>query len=121
MNLTPAVHGANCPRTVLDFWPWADMRTTRTTDESRLFSRSEWLKKSRVQGFFSRLASTRRKKANTEIDGEEATAEAEEEESLLDSLASELGPKHSICFDTYCLCDCLQNGQPQKFSAKYLH
>ena len=100
----------------------ADMRTARTPDGSRLFSRSEWLKKSQVQGFFSRLASSRRKKANTEIDGEEATAEAEEEERLrlLDSLSSELGLKHPICFDTYCLCDCLQNGQLQKFSVAML-
>ena len=60
----------------------ADMRTARTADWSWLFSRSEWLKKSQVQGFFSQLASTRRKKVNTEIDREEATAEAEEEKRL---------------------------------------
>ena len=89
----------------------ADVRTARTPNGFRLFSWSHRLKNSQVEGFFSRLASTKRKKANTE----------EERLRLLDSLASELAPKHSISFDTYCLCDCLQNGQLQKFSVPMLN
>ena len=103
----------------------ADMRNARAPDGSRLFSRSEWLKKSQVQGFFSRLASARRKQGNKDIDLqdlEEAIAEAEEEDRLrlLDELAAELGPKHPICYDTYCLCDTLRNGEIQKFSVAML-
>ena len=41
----------------------ADMRTARTLDGSRLFSRGEWLTKTQVQGFFSRLTASMQKKA----------------------------------------------------------
>ena len=56
------------------------MRTARTPDGSWVFGHGEWLKKSQVQGFFSRLASARRKQNNKELDLEylEANAEADE-------------------------------------------
>ena len=38
------------------------MRNARTRDNQRLFGRKDWLIKSQLQGFFSRLASARRKK-----------------------------------------------------------
>ena len=79
--------------------------------------------KSQVQGFFFRLAFARWKQNNQELDLEylkEANAETEEENRarLLD--AAELGPKHPIWFDTYCLCDCLRDGELQKFSVAML-
>ena len=42
----------------------ADMRTARNLDGSRMFERKDWLTKSQVQGFFSRLAASRRKQGN---------------------------------------------------------
>ena len=38
-----------------------DMRNARTHDNQRRFGREEWLTKLQVQGFFSRLASSRRR------------------------------------------------------------
>ena len=37
------------------------MRNARTHDDQRRFGREEWLTKLQVQGFFSRLASSRRR------------------------------------------------------------
>ena len=45
------------------------MRKTTDEQSNRLFDRKEWLTKSQVQGFFSRLAATRRRQQDpTEID-----------------------------------------------------
>ncbi|CAH3171677.1 unnamed protein product, partial [Porites lobata] len=40
----------------------ADVRTARNPDSSRMFERKHWLTKGQVQGFFSRLAASRRSK-----------------------------------------------------------
>ena len=100
----------------------ADMRTARTPEGGRLFSREEWLTKSQVQGFFSRLSAARRKEGNKDIDLEDAKLMNEEEErlGLLSEVAAQLGPKHPICYDTYCLCDCLQEDQLDMFSVAML-
>ena len=46
-----------------------DMRKTRDEQNRRLFERDEWLTKSQVQGFFSRLAASRgRQQAHSEIE-----------------------------------------------------
>ena len=42
----------------------ADMRMAKNPDGSRMFKRKDWLRKSQVQSFFSRLANTRRRKGN---------------------------------------------------------
>lgn len=47
----------------------SDMRKTTDEQNNRLFDRKEWLTKSQVQGFFSRLASSRRRQQYpTEVD-----------------------------------------------------
>lgn len=38
-----------------------DMQTARDESGDRIFEREEWLTKTQIQGFFSRLASNRRK------------------------------------------------------------
>ena len=38
-----------------------DMRTSRSPSNERMFNSSEWLTKSQIKGFFSRLAASRRK------------------------------------------------------------
>ena len=100
----------------------ADMRTARTLDGSRLFSRGEWLTKTQVQGFFTRLAAARRKQSNKEIALEDAVAEAENEEivTLLNEIAAQLAIKHPVFYDTYSLCDCLCDGHLQKFNVAML-
>jgi hypothetical protein len=99
-----------------------DMRTARTLDGSRIFSRDEWLTKTQVQGFFSRLAAARRKQSNKEIALEDALAEAEDEDrvSLLNEIAAQLAIKHPVFYDTYSLCDCLRDGHLQKFNKAML-
>ena len=100
----------------------ADMRTARTLDGSRLFSRSKWLTKTQVQGFFSWLAASRRKQSNNEIALEDALVEADDEErvNLLNEIAAQLTIKHPVFYDTYSLCDCLGDGHLQKFNKAML-
>ena len=85
----------------------ADMRTARNPDSSRMFERKHWLTKGQVQGFFSRLAASRRSKAHRKALNEDVQAEQEEQErrAVLEEVATHLGPKHPICYDSYCLCD----------------
>ena len=45
-----------------------DIRKARDADGKRRFQRSEWLSKSQVQGFFSRLPSSKRRKGVREVD-----------------------------------------------------
>lgn len=44
----------------------ADMRTARDIEGTRKFNRSEWLTKTQVQGFFSRLASMKQRKTSVD-------------------------------------------------------
>ena len=96
----------------------ADMRTARRPDGLRIFDRKDWLMKSQVQGFFSRLAATRRKQGNQEVQMEDVYAEEEEQErrEVLESLAAELSPRHPICYDSYCLCDLARDESLDSFS-----
>ena len=68
-----------------------------------MFDRKDWLTKSQVQGFNSRLAATRRRQGNEEVQIEDVYAEEEEQErhEVLGSVAAQLGPRHSICYDLY--------------------
>ena len=52
----------------------ADMRTSRNPNGSRMFERKDWLTKSQMQGFFSRLAATRRRQGNQEVQVEDVHA-----------------------------------------------
>lgn len=56
----------------------ADMRVPINLDSSRVFERKDWLTKTQVQGFFSRLAAARRRQGSREIELEEVYAEEEE-------------------------------------------
>jgi len=57
-----------------------DMRTSRKPDGSRMFERKDWLTRSQVQGFFSRLAATRRRKGYQVVPIEDVYAEEGEQE-----------------------------------------
>ena len=69
----------------------ADMRTSRKPDGSRMFERKDWLTRSQVQGFFSRLAATRRRQGNQEVLIEDVYAEEEEQErhGVLENVAGQ--------------------------------
>ena len=100
----------------------ADMGTARRPDGLRIFDRKDWLTKSQVQGFFSRLAATRRKQGNQEVQMEDVYGEEEEQErrEVLESVAAELSPRHPICFDSYCLCDLARDESLDSFSVVML-
>ena len=100
----------------------ADMRTSRKPDGSRMFERKDWLTKSQVQGFFSRLAATRRRQGNQEVQIEDVYAEEEEHErrGVLENIAAQLSPRHPICYDSYCLCDLSRDEKLDSFSVVML-
>jgi len=102
----------------------ADMRTSRKPDGSRMFERKDWLTKSQVQGFFSRLAATRRRQGNQEVQIEDVSAEEKEQERhgvyVLENVAVQLSPRHPICYDSYCLCDLSRDEKLDSFSVVML-
>ena len=77
-------------------WVSNDVRMTRDDKQNnRLFDRQEWLSKSQVQGFFSRLAASRRRQQrSTEIklNTRELLLEKEEADTqhLVDEVTMEL-------------------------------
>ena len=87
-----------------------------------MFERKHWLTKGQVQGFFSRLAASRRSKAHREALNEDVEAEQEEQErrATLEEVATHLGPKHPICYDSYCLCDLSHEKKLERFSVAML-
>jgi len=56
----------------------ADLRTSRKPDGLQVFERKDWLTKSQVKRFFSRLVATRRRHGDEEVQAEDAYAEEEE-------------------------------------------
>ena len=76
----------------------ADMRTSRNPDGSRMFERKDWLTKSQVQGFVSRLAATRRRQENQEKQVEDVHVEQEEQErhGVLENVSAQLTPRHQF-------------------------
>ena len=96
-----------------------DMCNAHNTDDTRMFSKMEWLSKLQIQGFFSRV-SAKRKQSNgkeTSSDGDEpddSEEPAEEYASLTDeemlekaseAVQSEIGVKHLVMYDVYNLCE----------------
>ena len=69
-----------------------------------------------------RLAASRRRKAHREALNEDVQAEQEEQErrAVLEEVATHLGPKHPICYDSYCLCDLSLDKKLETFSVAML-
>ena len=74
-------------------------------------------------GIFSRLAASRRSKAHREALSEEVQAEEEEQgrKAVLEEVATHLGPKHPICYDSHCLCDLSHEKKLEPFSVAMLN
>ena len=100
-----------------------DMRNARTHDNQRLFGREDWLTKLQVQGFFSRLASTRRKQGWHEADTSEEDDEGDEvgeQRHAVEEVIENLGLKHPIIFDVYNVCDYYHSNKLPSFNVSML-
>ncbi|KAL9953740.1 hypothetical protein ACROYT_G041202 [Oculina patagonica] len=87
------------------------MRNAKNEDNERMFTRTEWLTKSQIQCFFSRLAAKRRKDQGVvemSPDDEEdvqCLQENSDRQVLVDEVNREINVSHPICYDTYDLCE----------------
>ena len=96
-----------------------DMRNARNTDDTRTFSKMEWLSKLQIQGFFSRVSTKRKQSDGKETSSDDDKPDNNEElaveyASLTDeqmfekasvAVQSEIGVKHLVMYDVYNLCE----------------
>ena len=100
-----------------------DMCNTRTHDNQKVFGREEWLAKLQVQGFFSRLASSRRKQG---WHGAETSEEDDEGDGVgelcqaVEEVIENLRLKHPIIFDVYNLCQYYHSNKLSSFNVSKL-
>ena len=103
-----------------------DIRNAKNESNERLFTRTEWMTKSQVQSFFSRLDATRRKDQG--IVGispeQEEDAECLQEEAnlqdLLEKVNTQLKVLHPICYDKFDLSERYHSSTLQEFSVAML-
>ncbi|KAL9958399.1 hypothetical protein ACROYT_G035406 [Oculina patagonica] len=109
------------------------MRNARNEKNERMFKREEWLTKTQITGFFSRLASRKRTRGqdaplmdeNLQEDKEEnedleALIRESDRCSLISEIDDKLGLKHPVCFDVYDLCDYYKRGKIESFNIAML-
>ena len=104
------------------------MRKTKGEKGERLFSREEWLTKAQIQGFFSRLSSSRRRRAvpsaSTAVDYKSDEESIDEEEvshmTTVESVVTEIGLTHPIVYDIYDLCDYVKKEKLNYFTVSML-
>ncbi|XP_068684474.1 uncharacterized protein [Montipora foliosa] len=103
-----------------------DMRKARDEQNRRLFEREEWLTKSQVQGFFSRLSANRRRKQAPSPEGEQSSKELfleeeeEERQRLMEHISEELRPQHPLSYDAFNLCECAKKNKLHQFNVTLL-
>lgn len=108
-----------------------EMRTTRLKDGTRRFKREDWLTKSQIKSFFSRVTAARRKQGNNRqlenidqdyLDGEEFDEidENGERAELQDIIENEIGLQHPIIYDTFNLCEMYKRAELKNFNVKML-
>ena len=99
-----------------------DMRNARKPSNERLFNSKEWLTKSQIQSFFSRLAVSRRKErgiAGLSVEQEEdveCLVDDAERQGLMAKITDEVGLKHPITYDIYDLCELHQRNKLSTFN-----
>ena len=104
------------------------MRKAKGENGERLFSREEWLTKAQIQGFFSRLSSSRRRRAgpspSTAVGDKYDKKLIDEEEvshmTTVETVATEIGLKHQIVYDIYDLCDYVKEEKLNYFTVSML-
>ena len=99
-----------------------DMRTARDEGNNRLFGREEWISKTQVQGYFSRLAAKRRRPGREQITPQELLEEEIEQErnDVLHTIEERLSLQHPITYDIFCLCDYVKEDKLSKFNVSML-
>ena len=103
-----------------------DMRTARNPLNERQFSCTEWLTKTQIQSFFSRLAASRRKEQGSlgmsfeKAEDVECLVEDTERQELLEEIADHVGLKHPVTFDVYDLCEYYHQGKLSAFNVQML-
>ena len=91
-----------------------DMRNARTEENTRLFSRGEWLSRNQIQAHFSRLSVLKRKQGSAQTSPHITLVDADdvvEEEDWLeqvDEVYDHLSVQHPIYYDSYNLCEFYQ-------------
>jgi len=100
------------------------MMTARDSNANRLFTSSEFLMGQQFSSFFSRLASKRTLENDemTESDIEE-NQNVEDEEAfseLRSEILQEVALSHSICYDSYNICELIADSKLSKFSIQML-
>ena len=107
------------------------VRSARNERNERLFERDEWLTKTQITGYFSRLSSRQRSRGQEQASStEEKSGEDEDDleacirESdrcvLMENIDEEIGLKHPIVFDAYDLCDYHKRGKLEAFNVAML-
>ena len=104
------------------------MRKVKGENGERLFSREEWLTKAQIQGFFSRLSSSRRRRAgpslSTAVEDKSDEELIDEEEvshmTTVESVVAEIGLTHPIVYDIYDLCDYVKKEKLNYFTVSML-
>jgi Arf-GAP/Rho-GAP domain/ANK repeat/PH domain-containing protein 3 len=109
------------------------MRNARNETNERLFKREEWLSKTQITGFFSRLASRQRSRGlvasstkeqvqsdENEIEDIEADIRENDRCMLIDRINDEIGLKHPVTYDAYDLCDYYKRGNLDAFNVAML-
>ena len=110
-----------------------DMRTALTGDGERFFNRTDWLTKSQIQGFFSRLskkvkegqvvtAEDNESEFSNEDDIEQYACEEDDEllSEIRQSVLDKVGVTHPITFDVYNLCTMTHEHRISAFKVKML-
>ena len=104
-----------------------DMRKAKAENGDRLFSREEWLTKSQIQGFFSRLSSSRKRKTSPvpNTGGDDTDEDCLDQEDLdhmntVQTVVKEIGLSHPIFYDIYDLCDYARNEKLSPFTVSTL-
>ena len=108
----------------------ADMKKAKNTDGTRKFKRSEWLTKTQVQGYFSRLAAKRRKTAVCQVEEDDDEDSLIEDEinyldekargSLIDDVVSQVGLIHPVTYDGHDICQHARLNTLTKFNVTML-
>ena len=104
-----------------------DMRNATDKDGGRVFNREEWLNKTQIKGFFSRLARVRRRGVKDcqglddglELDVDDEEVECERQ-SLLAEILSRITVTHPIMYEDHDLCELHSQGKMKSFKVTEL-
>lgn len=108
-----------------------EMRNAKMEDGSRRFAREEWLNKSQIKSFFSRLAKLRRSGKSSEsipleADSDHGDSDSEDDQEeehrqdLLKEISVSLATSHPIAYQDYNLCNLTEKGQLKDLKVKML-